>query len=342
MVEARIEEPIVVTGATGFIGRRIIDRLVSAGYAPRALVLPGEAVPRAWAQGVEIARGDVTDQASVEAALQGSRTVVHLAAIVGDWGAEELHQRVTVDGTAHVLRATAANGGRALLASSVVVYGDAIGRDVCSEEHPHGRALGPYSRSKQAQERVAQELEASQSLRVTIIRPANVYGPGSAPWVDSTVAQLRGGGPCLVGGGKQNAGLIYVDNLVDLFLGIAANPATVGRTYNACDDLDVTWKRYFSDLAELCGAPRPKSIPRFVASIAASLMECSYRLMRREQRPDITHEALNLIGSNHRVPIGRARADVGFEPLVDYDAAMTAIATYIDEVLPKAPARTDS
>lgn len=342
MVEERIEEPIVVTGATGFIGQRLIERLVSSGYAPRALVLPGETVPRAWAQSVDIARGDVTDQGSVETALQGSRTVIHLAAIVGDWGAEELHRRVTVDGTAHVLRATAAHGGRALLASSVVVYGDAIGRDVCSEEHPHGRALGPYSRSKQAQERVAQKLEASEGLRVTIIRPANVYGPGSAPWVDSTVAQLRGGGPCLVGGGEQNAGLIYVDNLVDLFLSIAACPATVGRTYNACDDIDVTWKRYFSDLAELCGAPPPQSIPRFVASLAASLMECSSRLMRREKRPDITHEALNLIGSNHRVPITKARVDVGFKPLVDYDAAMTAIATYIDETLPKPRARTNS
>jgi len=333
MSEAKIAEPIVVTGATGFIGRRVVKRLVSQGYKPHAFVLPQDALPKEWADGVQVTRGDMTDRASVDAAIKDSATVIHLAAVVGDWGAEDLHQRVTVEGTRHVLAATAANGARALLASSVVVYGDQIGHATCHEDHPHGRALGPYSRSKQAQERIALELEASASLRVTIIRPSNVYGPASAPWVDSTVAQLRSGGPCLVGGGEQNAGLVYVDNVVDFFIRVAERPESVGRTFNLCDDLDVTWKRYFSDLSKLCGAGAPKSIPRFVASMAASVMERTYKILKREQRPDITHEALNLVGSNHRIPIDKARAELGFEPRVGYEEAMKRIAAYIDEHL---------
>jgi nucleoside-diphosphate-sugar epimerase len=147
------------------------------------------------------------------------------------------------------------------------------------------------------------------------------------------VEQLRGGGPCLVGGGEQNAGLVYVDHVVDIFVRAAERPEAVGRTYNACDDLSVTWKQYFTDLARLSGAPAPRSIPRFVARMAASAMECSYKLLRRTERPDITHEALNLIGSHHQVPGDKARRELGFKPSVSYEQALAAIAADIDERL---------
>lgn len=324
-----IAGPALVTGATGFIGQRLCQRLVDEGVEVRAFILPRDAVPQHGFEAIDVARGDVTDRISVSKAMQGCGTVFHLAAMVGDWGGYELHQRVTVKGTEHVLGEAARKQVRAILASSVVVYGDRIGRDVCDETHAFGKFLGAYSKSKQEQERIALRLEASQSLQVTIVRPTNVYGPASGPWLHSVVEQLKAGAPCLIDGGDRVAGLTYVDNVVDVLVRAAATRAAVGRVYNANDDHGVTWKRYFNDLAQIVGTEPPKSINSRVAKIAAVGLETGFRLLRKKERPMITREALNLVASNHRVPIKRARRDLGYEPSVGYEQAMQNIADYL-------------
>ena len=330
MVVERISEPVLVTGATGFIGRRLVKRLLADGYTVRALVLPEDAVPVEWGDALEVVRGDVTSRNQIARAVRGAATVFHLAAVVGDWGPAELFRRVSVGGTENVLAEAARGGARALLASSVVVYGTDIGRRVCDEERRFGHPLGPYSRAKQEQERVARRLEGSHGLKVTIVRPTNVYGAGCGPWVDTAVEQLRAGRPTLIGDGRLHAGLVHVDNLVDLFVRAAERPPSIGRIYNACDDNGVTWLRYFTDLAALAGAPPPKAIPRGVAEVAARSLEASYRLLRRRERPALTREALNLVGSHFRVPITKAAQDLDFKPTVSYQQGMDEVAAYLE------------
>ncbi len=318
--------PVLVTGATGFIGRRIVERLLAGGAAVSAFVLPGESVPVGWGAGGEVVRGDVADAPAVDRAMEGIGTVVHLAAVVGDWAPASLFDRVTVRGTRHVLSAAAAARARAVLASSVVVYGDSIGRDVCDEDHPFGRPLGLYGRSKQAQELCARELAASRGLEVVIVRPTNVFGPGSRPWVDEVLAQIRRGLPTLVGGGAGRAGLCSVENAVDVFLRAAATPSAAGRIYNASDGSEVTWRRYFEDLARAAGAPPPKAVPELVARASARVCEAVWRLGRLAGRPPITREALNLIGSDFQVPIERARRELGYSPdPASYESTMAAL-----------------
>jgi nucleoside-diphosphate-sugar epimerase len=328
MSERPIREPIVVTGATGFIGRRLLRRLLDEGYHPRALVLPGDPVPIEWGDRVEVVEGDVSKAAQVARGLEGASTVIHLAAVVGDWGEEELHRRVTVRGTDNVLTEAARQRAHAVLISSVVVYGDRAGRIICHEGQPMGRALGPYSRAKQEQERIAQHLEEQRSLKVTIVRPTNVFGPGSI-WVDQAVEQLKAGLPCLIGGGRMCAGLTYVDNVVELVLLAAGTPAAVGRCYNANDDNGVTWLRYFTELAELAGTPPPKTIPKIAATLGAVGAESAWRLLKKEGRPPLTREALNLVGSDLRVPIDKARQELGYVPRVSFAEGMKEVARYL-------------
>ncbi len=321
-----IEGPLLVTGATGFIGSRLIDRLLAEGLHPRALVLPGDSPPEKWRQRVTVVRGDVCDKRSVHPAVDGCRTVFHLAAVVSDWGPNSQHRRVTVEGTETVLRQAAAQHARVILASSIAAYGDNLSKRPCDEDTPVGAPLGAYSASKQAQERIARRLEAQQSLKVTIIRPANVIGAGSVPWVKMACAQLRAKMPCLVDGGRRTAALTHVDNVVDVFVRAAAMPKTVGRVYNAADGHDITWLRYFTELAQLCGAPPPKPLSRWVAQLAAHTLPHGHYWLRRPGRPAITREALNLVGSSLRIPIVRAERELGYTPLVSYPQAMREIA----------------
>ncbi len=321
---------ILVTGATGFIGSALVNRLLSDGCSVRALVLPDDPTTGLWTGSVQEVRGDISDASSVHKAMEGVSTVYHLAAVVADWADKDVVQRVTMDGTANVLEAALRQKTRVVLASSIIVYGDAINREECDEDHPFGRPLGVYSGSKQAQERLARDFAEAKGLELVVVRPANVIGPRCGPWVDEVVAQMRSHMPALLSGGGQNAGLVCIDNLVDVFVRAGQCPEAVGRIYNAADGGDVTWRQYFTDLSTLAGTPGPRSIPRWVASAMAGVCEPLWRGLRRRNRPPITFEALNLVGSHHTIPIGRAQRDLGYQPAADsYTRTMKAIGEYL-------------
>lgn len=317
--------PAVVTGAAGFIGRHLVERLLVQGVDVRALLLPDEPEPVSWGGRAEVVRGDVTDAGGMASLVEGAGTVFHLAAVVGDWGPEELFQRVGVGGTENVLGPAAEAGARAVLASSIVVYGHRIARGSCPESTPFGRAFGPYGRAKQAQERRAWELADATGLELSVVRPANVFGVGSRPWVEMVLPLLRARQPTLIGGGDYPAGLCHVHNLVDVLVLAATHPRAVGRAFNAADGSEITWRRYFGDLAEAIDAPAPRSVPRWLGQPLALGSEALWRLLRRPNRPPMTREALNLAGSANRIPIDRARQELGWQPSVTYDEAMAEL-----------------
>jgi nucleoside-diphosphate-sugar epimerase len=319
-----LPEPVLVTGATGFIGRHLVRRLLDDGVDPIAFDLPDAPVPASWGGRVGVTPGDITDAARVREVVRGG-TVIHLAAVVGDWGDEAVFRAVTVEGSRHVFEAAVATGARVALASSIVVYGDRIGAQACDEDTPFGRALGPYSRCKQRQEQLAWDYHRDRDMALTVVRPANVYGPGCKPWVHDIIDVLRSGAPCLLGGGDFDAGLVYVDNLIDVLLAAAASERALGRVYNACDG-SITWARYISDLAQIAGTRPPRSAPLWLARAAAPVLESLWRLGRVKRRPLLTREAVNLVGSAHRIQTRRAADELGWTPRIGYEQAMGAIA----------------
>ncbi len=318
----------LVTGATGFIGQYLVRRLLAEAVTVRAFVLPSDPVPEGW-EAVEIARGDITNAAAVEKAVQGVDTVFHLAAIVQDWGSQDWHEAVTVQGTQNVFVAAAAVDAHVILVSSVTVYGHHIAEHVCDERRAHGKPQGPYSRSKQAQEHLATAMIHSDDLRCTIVRPGNVYGVGSKLWVNEVINELRRGTPSLIGKDAKNAGLCHVNNLVEILWLAATKPDAVGQTYNATDGIDVTWAQYFNDLAAIVSAPTPKHIPRGLVKVIAPILEAIWRPPLFKTRPPLTREALNLVGSDNRFPIDNAVNELGYSPVISYAEAMAELKEHL-------------
>ena len=319
--------PILVTGASGFIGQQCVTKLVEQGHAVRAFVLPHENTSGMFPDAVEIIRGDISIAEDVQRACHAISGAIHLAAVVGDAGTDELHQKVTVGGTRLLLEA-APQEARVVVISSIVYYGTHLQSHTCYESTPPGEAVGVYSRAKQAQERVAWD-KINQGTNVSIVRPANVYGPRSGPWVNDACELLKAGMPALINGGSGNAGLVYVDNVVDIILAALQRDEARGRAYNACDELDVTWKTYFSELARIVGAPKPRSIPSWAAKTGANICETIWAKARFKSRPLLTHEALNLIGSDHRIPGKRARDELGVRPSVSFTQGMAEVRRYL-------------
>ncbi len=324
--------PALVTGATGFIGRRLVRRLVAGGEPVRALVLPGEAAEALESDpAVEVVRGDVTDAAAVAGAVRGCHRVYHLAAVVGDWGDEATFEAVNVGGTRNVLDAAEAAGTeRVLLVSSIVVYGWGMHTGVCAEDAPREYGVSPYSRTKRASEQLALDYHALGRVPVTVVRPGNVFGVGSDVWVDQLLEVVRAGRAMLIDGGDGDAVLAHVDNVVDVIVRAAASDAAAGRVYNANDGAGVSWREYVSDLAQLAGVKPPRrSVPAAAALALAAAMERTWRVLGRAGRPLLTREAVTLLASRAPVPVDRARQELGHQPLVTYDDAIHEIAEYV-------------
>jgi len=316
---------VLVTGGAGFLGRHLVAQLLQEpDTTVRVLALPHEPVPASWGAAVQVCRGDITQAADVAAAMQGCSLVYHLAALVGDGASYADHERVTAGGTATLLAAAAQQSARVVLTTSICAYGDAIQRGPCAEDTPRGRPPGPYSRAKQLQEDHAWAFAARGGL-VTVVRPANIIGPGCGPWVTDACAALRQGLPALIGGGRGSAALTVADNVADGLRFVASRRDTLGQAYNLHDDLPQTWADYFNDLAGLLGTAGPKSVPRALAYLGAALTEPLCRAVLPGRRPPVTREALNLIAWPNQFPTTRLRA-LGWRPRVSYASALDAIA----------------
>ena len=320
--------PVLVTGATGFIGRRLVARLLEGDVEVAALALPDEPIRADWGGRVRIVRGDVRERGDVEAAVRGVGTVFHLAALVGDTGDYEAHWKITALGSGKLYEAAAVAGARVVVTTSICAYGDAIAKGLCREDTVRGRHQGPYGRAKQAQEDLAFRAAEEHGLAVTIVRPSNVYGIGSRPWVEGLAAGLRAGVVPVVGEGSGNAGLVHVENVVDALLRIGEREDTVGRVYNVCDGLDTSWRRYMDDIADCAGASAPVAVPREELYEAAVGNEDPETLTPPKNPAILPLEVLNLIGSDNRFDTAALRA-LGWSPRIGYTEAIEEIRRHL-------------
>jgi nucleoside-diphosphate-sugar epimerase len=330
MTESTLHSLVLVTGAGGFIGRRVVARLLDSGHTVRALLLEQEPAPVAWADRVEVLRADVRDAPAMSRAVAGASTVLHLAALVGEATSDyAAHWEVTAEGSDNVYRAAAAGGARVVVTTSICAYGAAIHAGGCREDGPRGLHQGPYGRAKQAQEDFALAAESELGLAVTILRPANVYGVGSKPWVEMLGAALAAEAFSLIGDGSENAGLVHVENVVDALVLAGASEVANGRTYNVCDGLDVTWQRYAGDLAQMLGVAPPALVPWAPLHAAAHANEDPQALIPPKDAAVPALELLNLIGSNSRFPTERIRSELGWKPRIGYGEAMAEIERHL-------------
>jgi nucleoside-diphosphate-sugar epimerase len=307
----------LVTGATGFIGGHLAQRLVAEGERVRCLVRATSDTALLDELGVELVVGDLTDAASLAGIADGCEAVFHCGALVSDWATTAEITAINVAGTRNLLAAAAA-----------------VPRFVHVSTTDVHRAGNWYARTKRAAEAEVRRARAD----AVILRPATVYGPRSTEVIGEIAKAIRARTMLLIDGGRANAGLVYVDNLVD-----AALLARSGD-FDITDGLDVTWRQLTDDLAAGLGAARVRfSLPYAPANAIGFSLEQGYRLLRRTtgltMRPLLSRQAVYVMGRDQAFDNGRARALLGWEPRVGYVEGLRATLEWLSAEPSAAPHR---
>jgi ornithine--oxo-acid transaminase len=324
----------LVTGATGFIGGHVAQRLVSEGYQVRCLVRSGSDTSLLDQLEVELAVGDLTVAHSVTRATEGCRYVVHCGALVSDWATAEEIARTNVEGTRNLLTASIdASVQRVVHFSTTDVYGYP-GSAGIDESYASTRFCNWYSQTKRAAEAEVRRAERTHGVEAVILRPATVYGPRSTDVVGEIARAIRGGNMVLVGGGRAVAGLCYVDNLVDAALLALRDERARGEAFNVSDGLDVTWREFTDGLAHGLGCSHVRwSMPYWLAHGLGFSLEQGYRALRKTTRlsspPLLSRQAVHVMGTDQDFSNQKARERLGWEPRIDYPTGLEATLNWL-------------
>jgi nucleoside-diphosphate-sugar epimerase len=325
------DRPVLVTGAGGFIGGRVVEVLHRVpGISVRASVRQWGSAVRIGRLPVEIVLCDVTQPAQVRKAVEGTRAVIHCA--YGD-------PHASVDGTRNVLEAALEAGtGRVVHLSTMEVYGDVEGE--VREDAPLRKTGWPYRDSKIAAELLCRTY-MDRGLPVSILRPTIVYGPFSQDWTVRLAERLVSGGTFPSRDDCQGGcNLLYVDDLVAAIMLALEREEAVGEAFNVNGEERLTWWRYLNALSRAMDLPpldrghrlarRARSAALAPVRTAARMMlgrfrhpimalyqtsPVAQRLMRKVEgviRRTPAPQEYRLFGRNVFLPVDKARERLGY------------------------------
>jgi nucleoside-diphosphate-sugar epimerase len=304
---------VFLTGALGFIGRAIADRYAAEGWEVRGVDLTADP-----ARGV--VAGDVTGPGAWQEHAQGCEVFIHLAARVGLGGTHDEFWPINVAATRHALDAAARGGARRFVhTSSIVTFGNDF-PDGVDESYPVRPTGTPYTDTKIASEQVVLAAHAAGEIPCTIVRPGDVYGPRSRPWVVLILEAIRARQFILPAHGRGIFSPAYVDNLVDGYVLVASSPAAEGQVFTISDGIGVECREFFAHHHRWLGAKPPRMVSTRTAVLLAGATERALRLAGRETEANAN--AARYLAREGTYSIEKARSVLGYEPVVALDEGL--------------------
>lgn len=250
-----MRKKVLVTGADGFIGSHLTEKLIDEGYNVRAFVYYNsfnswgwlDSLPTEKLSKVEIFSGDVRDPNGVRTAMKGIDIVFHLAALIAipfSYHSPDSYVDTNVKGTLNIVQAAKDLGvERILVTSTSEVYGTAQYVPI-TEEHPK-QPQSPYSASKIGADCIAESFYRSFDLPITIVRPFNTYGPrqSARAIIPTIITQLLNEKTEIkLGDLRPTRDLLFVEDTVNGFLEIAKSQETIGEHVNIATESEISMK----------------------------------------------------------------------------------------------------
>jgi predicted dehydrogenase/nucleoside-diphosphate-sugar epimerase len=316
---------VLVTGAAGFLGRRVVVRLLDQGASVRVLV---RRRTQQWADkpNIQVICGDLGDPEVVDRAVEGVQCVIHAGAAMK--GSATDFRRGTVVGTQNVIESSLRHGVKRFVYISSLSVLDFAGHDGCApvtesytyEPLPEKRGL--YTQTKLEAELMVLDAIKQRGLAAVVLRPGQIFGSGSELVTPGGVISLAGHW-YVVGSGKLPLSLVYVEDVVDAII-LAMRYAGSAHTFNIVDPEPVTQREYLNALERsLTGKIRIKYVPTLPLKTVALGCEVMEKVLRL--RLPLSRYRLRSIRPLWPCDVSEAQNDLGWKPTVGSRAALSAM-----------------
>jgi len=313
---------IFITGALGFVGRALITYYRALGA--ETLGLDVRADP-----GLGVVAGDVSQPQGWEAHLQGCDLLIHTAAIVTNNVSREEAWRVNVLGTRQVLDAAQQAGIHRFIHISSLAAMRFITEDHADERAPILPTGNPYVDTKIAGEHAVLATQAAGEIDCTIIRPADIYGPGSRPWTVVPVQMIKKGLFLLPAHGKGLFRPIYLDDLLNGIVMAAEKEEATGQIFILGGERAVPCEEFFGHYYRMLGKGSPRTMSTEAAVAIAETGRMIFSLLGKPT--ELGRGAMEMLAKKTTVSNAKAHRFLGWQPEISLDEGMRRTEIWLRE-----------
>lgn len=301
---------VCVTGATGFLGGHLVRRLLALGACVTVLARSPEKLPPDCASKLIVVPGDLSSVAALEQAVRDCDFIFHCAANVATWDQRANYDAANVEGVCNLISAINCAPHdrlrRLVHVSTLDVYGLPV--ESADETMPLPTNPFGYGESKRLGEKTLRAECARLGIPNTVIRPGNITGPGS-PFISRIGKELVSGLMLKINGGQVHAGLIDVENLLDVLLWSGVSAHALNEVLNARDPYEVSWGEFLCDFkAQLAGKGIVLNLGYWPAMQAARLMAGVHSTLRLPGEPLLHPLIVQIFGRTCGHSIERIKA----------------------------------
>lgn len=315
--------PILVTGATGFVGSRLSERLsVEEKATVTGLGRNLDRVSHLNSQGVTLKTVDLLDTEALKRAVEGQEFIFHTAAVMD--ADPDTAKSVNVEATEDLVRLAGKAGVSRIIHISTVGAYDMANRTEVDESTP--LALdhpATYPRTKAQAEKSALDMADKFEIELTIVRPSMIYGPGHGIWTVGMFKNIQEGKPVFLGDGSAHFNPVYIDDVVNALILCAKSPEAAGESFNLSAEV-TTWREFMSYYGDLCNK-KPKGLPLFVAHLMAFANKIP------GVNTPIDQGFIEMANSHKHFPTDKAFEILGWEPKVDLEEGIKRTTQWLKE-----------
>lgn len=325
-----------VTGAGGFLGKALCERLLAAGINVTGFAR-GD-YPELTAMGVNMVKGDIADRASVLDAMQGCDVVFHVASKAGVWGSKQSYYSPNVDGAANIISACQQlNIDKLIYTSTPSVTFAGVDESGIDESAPYAESyLNYYGESKAIAEQMVIKANVADGLKTVSLRPHLIWGPEDPHLVPRVIEKAKAGRLKLVGKHDKLVDTIFVGNAAYAHILAAVNlcsdnPSAEGKAYYLSNDEPITMAAMLNKILACVDLPPvTQRVPASVAYAAGVVLESVYGALGKQDEPMMTRFVARQLSTSHYFDISAAKTDFGYSAVISIDQGMVKLTEYLN------------
>ena len=324
---------VIITGATGFVGKATVNALVERGHSVRCFVRETSDTSALPQHNASIITGDLFSDTDLDKAMHGCDALVHLANVYSFWEPNPgVYDQVNINGTIQVMRAASRSFlGHIVHISSAVVYGNAVPQPYNELTQYGSERFSQYADSKFYGEKFAEKFRDEEGLPVTILQPASILGAGdiksSGRQVQNYLRRIYPARAFL----ETKVTYVHVNDVAEAIVRVLENPKTIGHRYLIGNEA-ITHEQYLQKISDVSGVKLPKLVlPDWAALFLAEAITVHANRKRKPPLWGFSLDMAKTFQAGFHVDGSRASRELGLEYTPIMEALEESIRWYMEQ-----------